>query len=225
MSIYIDVPRAYFEMARAISNVLNVEMSKWKKELPDVNGEQMANIQFSLVSTIIIQCYMTIEAFTNEGLKKLWDESRKREGEFNKIKNSGVQEAQNAKSLYQDFYDKYGYYENFEDLRFTKLKDLGERIKIICKTLEISQIHESDEMTWTFFKRIEKEYRHYLIHIYPENEKFYNLVNDIIRKNELGKYFNTVNNIISHFYIQKDSNPPEWLKDNTLYNFSGIDYL
>lgn len=137
----------------------------------------------------------------------------------------GVQEAQNSKSLYQDFYNKYGYYDNFEDLRFTKLKDLGERIKIICKTLEISPIHESDEMTWTFFKRMEKEYRHYLIHIYPENEKFYDLVNDIIRKNELEKYFETVQIIISHFYNQNGENPPEWLENSTLYNFSGIDYL
>ncbi len=57
MSISIDVPHAYFEMARAISNVLNVEMKKWEEEPTDVNEEQMANVQFSLVSTIIIQCY------------------------------------------------------------------------------------------------------------------------------------------------------------------------
>ena len=211
MSIYIDVPHAYFEMARAIFNVLNVEMKRWEAEPPDVKKEKMANILFSLISTIIIQCYMTIEAFINEELKELWNESRILE---------------NGKSKYPEFYEKYGRYANSEGLSMnTDLSNLGDRINIICKTNNIEPIHKSNNKTWLFFKRMEKVYRHYLIHIYPNNAKFNELINEILLKNELGKYFNTVNNIISHFYIQKDSNPPEWLKDNTLYNFSGIDYL
>ncbi|MCH7820227.1 MAG: hypothetical protein IIB40_11860 [Candidatus Marinimicrobia bacterium] len=71
MALNIDVPRAYLEMARAISDVLNAEMEKWSDDPPDEDDERMANIQFSLVSTIIIQCYMTIEAFVNEGLYDL----------------------------------------------------------------------------------------------------------------------------------------------------------
>ena len=211
MSIYINVPCAYFEMARAISNVLIEEMKNWEENPPDVDEEQMANVQFSLVSTIIIQCYMTIEAFINEELKNLWENSRK---------------LKNGKSKQPEFYGKYGHYDNFEDLKNEKdLRNLGDRIKIICKTREISQIHESDKKTWKFFKKMEKVYRHYLIHIYPDNTKFHDLVNDILTKNELGKYFETVQKIISHFYNQQGDNPPEWLKDSTLYKFSGLDYF
>ena len=67
----------------------------------DVKKEKMANILFSLISTIIIQCYMTIEAFINEELKELWNESRILE---------------NGKSKYPEFYEKYGRYANFEGL-------------------------------------------------------------------------------------------------------------
>ena len=212
MSISIDVPHTYFEMARAISNVLNVEMKKWDEKPPDVDEEQMANVQFSLVSTIIIQCYMTIEAFINEGLKDLWKKSRN--------------EIRNAAPRYPEFYNQYGHYDNFEDLKNEKdLRNLGDRIKIICKTREIAQIHEIDKETWDFFKRMEKEYRHFLIHIYPDNVKFRDLVIDILFKNELRIYFETVQNVISHFYSQQGNNPPEWLAKNTLFKFSGIDYL
>lgn len=226
MSINIDVPHAYFETARAISNVLNIEMKKWKEVPTGVDEEQMANVQFSLISTIIIQCYMTIEAFINEGLKDLWVKSRDFHNEINKIKSSGIIEVRNAKSRYDEFYQKYGHYGNFEDLRNEKdLRNLGDRIKIICKTREIAQIHESDKETWDFFKRMEKEYRHFLIHIYPDNVKIRNLVIDILLKNELGIYFKTVQNLISHFYNQQANNPPDWLAKNTLFNFSGINYL
>lgn len=226
MSIYIDVPCAYLEMARAISNVLIEEMKNWEENPPDVDEEQMANVQFSLVSTIIIQCYMTIEAFINEELKNLWENSRNLDNETNKIKSSGIVEVQNTKSIYHEFYKKYGHHNNFKDLRKEKdLKNLGDRIKIICRTREIPQVHDSDKEIWDFFKKMEKIYRHYLIHIYPDNNKFYELVKEILLKNELDKYFETVQNIISHFYNQQDENPPEWLKKNTLYKFSGIDYL
>ena len=47
MSIYIDVPHAYFEMARAIFNVLNVEMKKWEEGSQVLNDEQKKNIQLS----------------------------------------------------------------------------------------------------------------------------------------------------------------------------------
>ncbi len=155
---------------------------------------------------------MTIEAFINEGLKDLWEKSR--------------DEIRNAKSSYDEFYQKYGHYDNFEDLRNEKdLRNLGDRIKIICKTTEITQIHESDKKTWDFFKRMEKEYRHFLIHIYPDSVKFRDLVRDILLNNELRIYFETVQNVISHFYNQQGNNPPKWLKDNTLYKFSGIEYL
>ena len=211
MSIHINVLRAYFEMARAISDVLTVEMKKGDDKPPDVNEKQMANIQFSLVSTIIIQCYMTIESTINNNLKDLWKESHKRE---------------NGKSIYHEFYEKYGCYENFEDLKNEKaLRNLGDRIKIICKTREIPQLHESDKETWEFFKKIEKVYRHYLIHIYPDNTKFHDLVNDILTKNELGDYLKTVQKIISHFYTQEKLDQMEWLDKNTLYKFSGIEYL
>ena len=201
MSIYIDVPCAYLEMARAISNVLIEEMKNWEENPPDVDEEQMANVQFSLVSTIIIQCYMTIEAFINEELK-------------------------NGKSKYPEFYGKYGHYDNFEGLSInTDLSNLGDRINIIFKTNNIEPIHESDNKTWIFFKRMEKIYRHYLIHIHPDNTKFHDLVKEILLKNELDKYFETVQNIISHFYNQQGENPPRWLEKNTLYKFSGIDYL
>lgn len=226
MSINIDVPRAYLEMARAIYHVLNVEMKKWKDAPPDVGEEQMANVQFSLVSTIIIQCYMTIEAFINEELKDLWKESRKREDEIKKIKSSGIVEVRNAKSNYHEFYKKYGICDNFEDLKKEKnIRKLGQRINLICKTREILLIHESDKETWGLFKRMEKEYRHFLIHIYPEKNKFHDLVSDIFVKNELEIYFKTVQKVISHFYDTQNSSAQKWLNESTLFKFSGIDYL
>ena len=226
MSIYIDVPHAYFEMARAIFNVLNVEMKKWEEGSQVLNDEQKKNIQLSMVSTIIIQCYMTIEAFINEGLKDLWEKSRKFEKDMNELKPVGIVQIQNAKPRYHEFYKKYGRYDNFEHLTIkTNLSNLGERIKIICKTRKIPQIHESYKETWDFFKKMETLYRHFLIHIYPDNIKFNDLLNDIFSKKEIDKCFETVQIIISHFYSQNGDNPPEWLKDNTLYNFSGIDYL
>jgi len=226
MSINIDVPRAYLEMARAIYDVLNVEMKKWKDASPDVDEEQMANVLFSLVSTIIIHCYMTIEAFINEVLKDLWKESRKLEDELKKIKSNGIVEVRNAKSKYHEFFIKYGICDNFEDLYKEKhLRELGEKINLICKTRGIVPIHKSDQKTWILFKRMEKEYRHFLIHIHPGKNKFHGLVNDILVKNELEIYFKTVQKVISPFYDPQNSSDKKWLSESTLFKFSGIDYL
>lgn len=226
MALNIDVPRAYLEMARAISDVLNAEMEKWSDDPPDEDDERMANIQFSLVSTIIIQCYMTIEAFVNEGLYDLWNKSREYEKDQSHIETNGTTNVLNVKSRYHQFYTKYGHYDNFEELKKeSELRNLGDRINIICDTRDIDKICDSDSKTWTLFRKMEKEYRHFLIHIHPENQKFHDLVNDILINNEIRIYFETVQNVISHFYNQNDNTPPEWLTESELFNFSGINYL
>ena len=161
MSISIDVPRAYFEMARAIFNVLNVEMKKWEKDSHLLNDERKYNIRLSLGSTIIIQCYMTIEAFFNEELKNLWENSRKFENYMSQNKSGGIEEVQNAKPRFHDFHSKYGKYDDFEELKNKKnIKNLGKRIILICKTREFPLLHESDSETWEFFKKMEIHYRH-----------------------------------------------------------------
>lgn len=168
-----------------------------------------------------IYSYMAIESFINYGLYDLWKHSRtakKSIDEANKL-NPDL----NAVPIYKDFYEKYGLLDDFTDIRKTKLRELKERIKILCKEFNYPFIHDSNPQLWSDFTGLLENARHFLIHPNPEQKEFHKLSKMLVQDISLFiKYPEVAANIISHFYTSAKKELPEYLLKNRIFIINEI---
>ena len=169
-----------------------------------------------MASVSTLYSYMSIESFINYELYGLWKHSRtskKSIDEANKMypKLSAI-------PIYKDFYDKYGKIDDFTEIRNTKLKELKERVKILCKEFNYPLIHDVNPKLWADFTGMLENARHFLVHPNPEQEEFHNLSKQLVQDiNLFVNYPEVAANIISHFFTSANKEVPSYLTSNELF--------
>ncbi len=124
----------------------------------------------------------------------------------------------NAVPIHKEFYDKFGKLDDFTEIRKTKLKELKERVKVLCKEFNYPQIHEANPKLWSDFTGLLENARHFLVHPNPEQEEFHRLAKQLIQDmNLFVKYPEVAANIISYFYTSGKKEVPAYLTSNKIF--------
>jgi hypothetical protein len=212
-------------MARAIyTGIYHLDRKALDEPLTDSDVDPVTGIIFAATSATIIYSYLAVEAFVNYLLFQIWQISPKVHAKIAAIRRENPELGKNLFG-YDRFYQKYGHCREFESLKSTDLRDLGERIKIICKTYNIPQVHEADPQLWQSFKDLLEKARHFLIHPFPDPSKFQDTMKTILWDTGTGEYAQIAQRIIAHIYRERGLKTPAWLEKNTLFTIKGFDYI
>jgi hypothetical protein len=198
-----NVPQCYLELAR--SALTSLHSTKKREDILKNYPNEMANALFALVSTSVIYSYMTIEAFVNAQLYNIWTKRKNSNSYQGKKFNSEFSNIQEFESLKKD----------------KKIRELNERIKTLCRLLEYKQIHNEDPKLWQEFNELIDKARHYLIHPFPDPQKFNETMKTILEQNKAGLYVEVAEKIINYLYSQAKRDAPDWLKENKLLKNRG----
>jgi hypothetical protein len=215
----IPLTQCYLEMSRSIL-LANVREKKNKQsEKSPINLDLSFRIAFASLTTIY--SYMAIESFMNYALYELWSHSRLAHNKIEEI-NQKFPELKST-PIYDEFYKKYGYNENFIKLKNTELGKIKEKIKILCSNLGFKQIYEVNQPLWQDFLGLLEKTRDFLIHPIPEKEIFNKFCKDLTENDKLFyDYPRIATEIIRYFYLQSKTKPPEFLENNRLFFISEI---
>ena len=222
-----NVPQLYLEMARAVFTGVRHPEKKTLEQICDEDGlDPLLGIQFAMISVTILYSYLAIEAFVNAYLYEIWDQSRIIHMTVEDLRQKNHKLSESFKPRYDDFYQKYGKIEPFEKLKQEKeLRDLAERIKLVCKEFNIRQIYEVDNGLWQEFKGLLEKVRHYFTHPYPDPTKFDEMMKTILLEQKGGKYLQISQDIIKHFFVETKRDIPKWVEENLLFTIKGFEYL
>ena len=200
--------QCYIEMARSAFTTIHDPGAKRRDELLKASAQSpRANVNLALVSMSVVFSYLAIESFINYQFWQLWA----------KRNRSDV--------LGRWFQDKFPKVRKFEHFKRRPLRDLGERIKVVCDLLGYRQLHEVNPTLWQKFKGLVEGSRHFLVHPYPDPDVLQEKLGRIMFENKAGEYVQVACGIISHLYQEARQEPPLWLERNLLFRFRGVDYL
>jgi len=224
--INLDLTQLYLEMARSVFTKVYFAGDRPPELVLLTDGiEPALGIEFALTSVTIIYTYLSLEAFANYYLYFIWEACKA----FYEVSECQKQKhpAPNKKMIppYHSFYQKYGHYDKFEELKKTDLRDLDTRIKVLCEAFEIRKIHEVNVRLWQQFKGLLKQARHFLVHPFPDPTKFPKMMDTLLRDTKGGEYVQIAQDIIKHFYKETRAEMPEWVEKNTLFSIGGFEYL
>lgn len=226
LSITLNLPHLYLEMARAVFTGIYPRGEKPEEELATESGiSSVGGVIFTATSATIIYSYLSIEAFVNYHLYEIWEHSRTAHEAIENLKEENPKAAKNVIPLYDTFYQKYGHYDEFEKLKSTDLGELGKRVNVLCEAIEIRKIHDADPELWQSFQKLLRRVRHFLIHPFPDPTRFHDMMRKILIETKLGEYPEIAQRMIQHFYEEKGESAPGWVGGNTLFRFKGIEYL
>lgn len=214
--IKIKLSQIYLETAR--SYLYSSIRSRPIEELINDNEFQHDKSTFilGLASISTLYSYLAIESFINYNLYELWEHSRTAKESIDRINQENP--SMNAIPIYQDFYNKYGKFDDFSEIRKTDLRELKERIKVLCKEFEYPQIHEVNPELWRDFTGLLESTRHFLVHPNPEEKEFHKFSQSLIQDvNLFIKYPTIAANIIAHFYHSAKAELPEYLNKNEIF--------
>ncbi|MBC8402377.1 MAG: hypothetical protein H8E14_12885 [Candidatus Marinimicrobia bacterium] len=215
--INLDITRNYLEMARSVFTAFENVPDKDK-----IDETKWAGLIFATTSVTVIYSYMSLEAFINYQLYRVWDNSH-----LAFISNERLKRKQTGNSinpLYPYFYDKYGHVDEFYKLKDTGIGDLGDRIKLLCRSFQINQIYDTEPSLWQAFKDLHKNARHFLIHPFP-NPKEMNEIMTRLFNTQTGTYVAIAGSIITHFYKERGEEEPGWIYNNTAFKISSFEYI
>lgn len=203
------VTQCYLEMARAVYTKWCLPTAKEfssDRELKILVGQ----FSFLIVSLTVIYSYLAIEAWVNYYLYEIWRKSRLDLGK-----------------KYRSFPQKYRQINEFTKLKNTKLRDLRERIKVLCDSYQIPRIDRSNPKLWRDFNDLLKETRHFIIHPFPDSEKFQECMKMVQEKYGLHKWAKIAEGIISHFLININKNKklPNWLTQNKFFKIEKFELV
>jgi hypothetical protein len=214
--IKIKLSQIYLEIARSF-----IYSSVRSRKFEDIlNDEEFKHDQstfiFGMASVTSLYSYMAIESFINYGLYELWKHSRSAKKSIDEANQ--LYPGLNAVPIYKDFYDKYGKLDDFTEIKNTKLKELKERVKTLCKEFNYSPIHEVNPQLWTDFTGLLENARHFLVHPNPEQEEFHKLSKQLVQDISLFiKYPEVAADIISYFYTSAKKEVPAYLTSNKIF--------
>lgn len=224
--ISLSLTHLYLEMARSVfTGIHHPEKKPQDQILAEEGIDPFAGIIFSITTATIIYSYLALEAFVNYHLYQIWETSRIAHGAFEDLKQKKPSWAEKTIPIYRNFYQDYGQFDQFEDLKQTDLNDLGKRIKVICEAFKIRKIHDVDTRLWQQFKELLEKTRHFLVHPFPDPTKFQDMMKTLLWEKKLGEYVQIAQDVIKHFYIETGKEVPEWVEKNTLFLIKGFEYL
>lgn len=174
-----------------------------------------------LASVSTLYSYLAIESFVNYNLYELWEQSRFAKKSIDEINKSNPEA--NAVPIYQDFYNEYGKFDNFSEIRKTRLRKLKERIKVLCKEFNYPQIYDVNPELWRDFTNLLESSRHFLVHPNPEEKKFHEFSKSLIQDTGIFiKYPTIAANIIAYFYKSAKFEMPNYLTKNEIFIINEI---
>ena len=181
-----NVTQCYLEMARAVYTKWRLPIAREfssDRQLKSLVGQ----FSFLIVSLTVIYSYLAIEAWVNYWLHEIWQQCRVDSGK-----------------KYPAFPQKYRQVNEFTKLKGTELRDLKERIKVLCDSYQVARIDRSNPKLWQDFNDLLEEARHFLIHPFPDPKKFQDCMEMIQQKRGLRKWTKIAEGIISHFIIKQE---------------------
>jgi hypothetical protein len=219
----ISLAQTFLETARCTHGIpLNIDRDKLDSLPGTENYDTIGSLALSLSSISIIFSYLAVESFINYQLYSLWRRSRDAHAQS---QHESLPNARSKAALLKEFYNRFGIEDKFEQLKRNKeIRELSHRIKTVCIYLDVKPIHEADHALWQKFLVLVKESRHFLVHPYPDPVVAQKRLSQILTKDKLGVYSTTAASVIRHFYVQQGAIPPEWLEDNKLFRFTGVQF-
>ena len=169
--------------------------------------ETLTNAVLSIVSITVIYSYLTIESFINYQLFRIWERRHDDSPES------------------MAFLNLLGDPQDFGALKTEKrTRELGDRLKTLCSILGYNKIHEKRPELWKDFKELIELSRHFFIHPYPGKYFQDNLLR-IGTQTKGGKYVEVAVDILKYLFEQGGKPVPQWVNNNTMIAFKGIDLL
>lgn len=224
--INLRLTQLYLEMARAVFTEIHHPGIKTQEEImAEEELDPIAGTIFSVTTVTIIYSYLALEAFSNYHLYQIWEHSRMAHKAMEDLKQRDPEHTKNIKPTYDEFYQEYGKYDRFEDLKRTDLRELGERIKVICEAFKIPKVHEADARLWQKFKELLEDVRHFLVHPFPDPTKFQEMMKTVLWERKMGEYTQTSQNIIKYFYSRLGKEVPKWVESNSLFLIKSFECL
>ena len=222
MSIDVNVPQAYLELARSyVAAIAHSKVSDLSK-LGDVVEPKFATTVFAFMSLSTIFSYSAIESFVNYALYDIWSQSRHAHEAVEKMRL--LDPSRRYVPVFDGFYQKFGQRFPFSELRKTRLRELTERIKSICKAHDFPCLPQTDAKLWNGLLNLE-QMRHQLIHPIPEQAEFNNVVQSLVSTESYALYPQTAASVIRFFYESAKLEPPGFLSANELFNIRDIQVL
>lgn len=222
--IKIKLSQIYLELARGFlfSNVRSKPLDELiqNEEFKDDNSTFL----FGIASVVTLYSFMAVEAFINYSVFELLKHSQLAKEKIDELNKKYPN--MNAVPTYKGFSDVYGDMENFADIRRTKLRELKERIKVLCKEFNYKQIHEVKPQLWTDFTGLLEQTRHFIVHPNPEEKEFQKYSKSLIQdSNIIIKFPEIAASIISYFYESGKKEIPEYLTSNKILMINEITLL
>lgn len=208
-TITYHMTQCYLEMARAVYTKWSLPTAKQlssDRELKTLVGQ----FSFLIVSLAVIYSYLAIEAWVNYYLREIWQQCRVDLGK-----------------KYPAFPQKYCQINEFAKLKDTELKELKERIKVLCDSYQIPRIDTTNPKLWQDFNGLLKEARNFIIHPFPDPKKFQECMEIVLEKHGLRKWAKIAEGIISHFFININKNKklPSWLTQNEFFKIEKFELV
>lgn len=162
----------------------------------------------ALMSMTVVNSYLALESFANYQIYDIWSTLKR------------------PSSRAEEFERLCGNIETFDQLKNNRaLKNLGDRINIICRLLGFRKPCDADPALWNNFKSLTEKARHFLVHPFPEKDFFNKHMKQIAAEIKGGLYVQTASGIIGHLYKEAGLPAPDYLEKNTLFRFRGVEVL
>ena len=196
----IHLTRAYLEVARAIAGPLEL-IERGEDE------SQFRNALTALVSITVVYSYLAVEAWVNNRLYEVW--SMRRE----------------PLPIPKCFLEELGDEDDFASYkRHPKVAELKDRIKTLCRILGWKAPHTEIPATWNRFNDLSKKARHFMVHPYPDQEFFHEIVDRMLTE-PLGQWVDTASEVFGFFFRQSGVEPPHWVVRSTLLRVPRVEVL
>ena len=185
---YIDFSHAYLEMARSCYNIgiMRDQIQTEEEVIEAIGYDASGTRSLAIASQSVIYSYLAIEAWTNEYLFYAWERSRECHEAVEQI-HPDVRKREGIIPSLDWFYRAYGYHE-FSELRNTDIQELKERIKVVCRALEIDPIHEANPELWRRFNQLLVPARMFLTHPIQKNDDMNEIAQSILIRNPLREW-------------------------------------
>jgi len=172
------------------------------------NKNRVAGILFAMTSLTIIYSFLAVEAFVNYQLYQIW-RRRSSKGELSVIR----------------FHERFGEVARFQDLRYSDVRELGERVKTLCYLLGYAKFHDKHPRLWQQFRNLLEHARHFLVHPFPDPQRVQSTLETILTRTATGTYVSAAEGVIGHFYSEGHLASPSWLHANQLMRLKGVELL
>lgn len=207
-----QLSKIYLEIARSVVKQSLQDLYIWYNQSDKSRDTQnkFLDVGYGILSISCVYSYLSIESFCNKQLFEASEYVKIVKPEIDRLRERG----EKLETLYGE---KFRPYEPKK--YFSKLK---EKIKDLCKYFKLKPISEQNPKLWENFNQILKDSRHFYVHSKPSPEEFQKYASKIFKEHKPIEYIKTAEAILKYFYQGTKNKIPNWLEENTLFEFKGI---